>query len=165
MEWDKDTLTLDTSLLLEYWKDQENKEVVEDLLEMASEGRVNLAVTARVREDVPGDPFASRINQLGELGIQETGSVARLGYWILGRDHLGSDKFETFRLQSEWEEGRPKLPDWRDWDHLHAHMLQGRDVFLTWDKEILRLGNRLQSFGIRVTTPQQYLTGQKLPHP
>jgi hypothetical protein len=167
MEKVMDTLTLDTSLLLEYWKDQDDKEVVEDLLQMASDGRVNLAVTARLREDVPGDPFASRINGLGELGIQETGSVARLDYWILGRDHLGSDKFETFRLQleSKWKEGNPKLPDWRDWDHLHAHMLQGRDVFLTWDKAILRLGDRLQSFGIRVTTPQQYLTGWKLPPP
>jgi hypothetical protein len=162
-----DTLTLDTSLLLEYWKDQDNKKVVEDLLRLANEGRVNLAVTARVQEDVAGDPFASRINQLGELGIQENGAVARLDYWILERDYLGSDEFETLRLQleSERKERSSNLPDWRDWDHLHAHMLQGRDVFLTWDKAILRLGHRLQSFGIRVTTPQQYLKGQKLPLP
>ena len=91
-----DTLTLDTSLLLEYWKDQDNKKVVEDLLRLAIEGRVNLAVTARVREDVAGDPFASRINQLGELGIQKTGAVARLDYWILERDHLGSVNSRPF---------------------------------------------------------------------
>jgi hypothetical protein len=39
------------------------------------------------------------------------------------------------------------LPDWRDWDHLGAQMLQRRDVFLTWDKAILRLTTRLEQLG------------------
>jgi len=158
-----DTLTLDTSLLLEYWKGQAKKAIVERILEVASKGRVNLAVTARVREDVSTDPLAGQINQLAELGVHETGSVARLDYWVLGRDHIGSDEFESFhhRVESAWKEGDPRLPDWRDWDHLHAHMLQGRDVFLTWDEAILRLGPQLKLLGIRVQKPEEYLANRK----
>jgi hypothetical protein len=156
----RDALTFDASLLLEYWKDQPKKAMVEELLRLAEREEVDLAVTARIREDVPKDPLAERVNQLPELGIKETGSVARLDLWVLGRDHLGSEEFESLRLQlqSEWKPGNPRLPDWRDWDHLHAHMLQRRDVFLTWDKAILRLGQRLERFGIRVTKPEQYLS-------
>lgn len=158
----RDALTLDASVLLEYWKDQQKKATVEELLQLAERGEIELAVTARIREDVPDVPLAARVNQLPELGIEETGSVARLDFWVLDRDHLGSDEFESLRLQlqSEWKPGNHGLPDWRDWDHLHAHMLQGRDVFLTWDKAILRLDPRLQPFGIRVTTPEEYLSAR-----
>jgi uracil-DNA glycosylase len=164
----RDALTFDANLLLEYWKDRPKKATVEELLRLAERGEVDLAVTARIREDVPRDPLAARVDQLPELGIKETGSVARLDIWVLGRDHVGSEEFEALRLQlqSEWEPGNPEFPDLRDWDHLHAHMLQGRDAFLTWDKAILRLGPRLERFGIQVTTPEQYLairSGQAQP--
>lgn len=104
---------MDASLLLEYWKDQPKKAMVEELLRLAEKGEVDLAVTARVREDVPRGPLATRMNQLPELSIKETGSVACLGFWVLGRDHLGSDEFESLRLQlqSEWKPGNPRLPD------------------------------------------------------
>ncbi len=158
----RDALTFDTNLLLEYWKDRPKKATVEELLRLAERGEVELAVTARIREDVPADPLAARLDQPPELRIKETGSVARLDFWVLGRDQLGSDEFESLRLQlqSEWKPGNPRLPDWRDWDHLHAHMLQRRDVFLTWDKAILRLGPRLERFGIRIATPEQFLSAR-----
>lgn len=49
-------------------------------------------------------------------------------------------------------------PDWRDWDHLHAHHLSGRDVFLTWDRRILDVGAELRErLGIIVVQPEDYL--------
>lgn len=153
-------VTLDTNLFLELWKDQPKRAVVERLLALAEERGLDLAITARIREDIPDEPLASKISTLPDLGVAETGSVARLGYWVLGRDSLGSDAFEDFRLQleSSRKEGDAKLPDWRDWDHLHAHMLQERTVFLTWDRPILRLCQDLPDcFGIRVQAPEDFL--------
>jgi hypothetical protein len=42
---------------------------------------------------------------------------------------------------------------------LHAHFIQGRDVFLTWDKGLLDLGKLLAAAGftIRVMQPEDYL--------
>ena len=47
------TLTLDTNLLQEYWKQQKKEQFVERLIDLAQQGKVDLAVTARVREDIP----------------------------------------------------------------------------------------------------------------
>ncbi len=153
-------VTLDTSVLLEYWKDQAKRALVERLLALAEEKEIDLAITARVREDIPLEPLASKVNALAEIGVRETGSVTRLDYWVLGRDQLGSEEFEAFRLglESDRNEGDPRLPDWRDWDHLHAHMLQERTVFLTWDRPILELSKALEArFGIRVQPPEDFL--------
>jgi len=60
-------LTLDTNLLLEYWKNQAKRKVVEKLSLLAKEGKADLAVTARIREDVPLSPFAQKIDELPEL--------------------------------------------------------------------------------------------------
>jgi hypothetical protein len=133
---------------------------VERLLALAEAKGIDLAITARVREDIPDEPLASKIRTLSDIGVEESGSVTRLGPWKLGRDQLGLEEFETFRLQLESarKERDPKVPDWRDWDHLHAHMLQGRTVFVTWDRPILRLSQVLQDrFGIRVQAPEDFL--------
>jgi hypothetical protein len=71
-------ITLDTNLLLEYWKDQKDRAVVEVLIALSRSGQVDLAVTARVREDVPRPPLSDRINQLPELNVHEAASVTRL---------------------------------------------------------------------------------------
>jgi len=62
-------LTLDTNLLLEYWKQQKRMDVTEKLLSLARLGKIDLAVTARIREDIPRPPLADRINELPELQI------------------------------------------------------------------------------------------------
>ena len=154
------TLTLDTNLLLEYWKQRDKKEIVESLLFLAEQGKVDLAVTARVREDIPRPPLAMRLNQLSELNIKETGTVARVGLWAIGRDMLGDKAFEAFwpdACKLAKQHGKTP-PDFRDWDHLHAHYLQQRDIFLTWDGGITCIAEELRAyFGIVVMTPEDYL--------
>jgi hypothetical protein len=152
-------VTLDTNLLQDYWKQRRRKDAIERLLKLAREGQVDLAVTARIREDVPDEPLASEIDNLSELNVRETGSVTRLGYWVLGRDRLASDDFADYERElGERAGGGEKVPDWRDLDHLHAHFLERRDLFLTWDEGILRLADELKArFGIAVLRPDEYL--------
>jgi len=73
---------------------------------------------------------------------------------------LSSQEFEEFSRTAcglARESGR-KGPDWRDWDHLHAHMLADRDVSLTWDKGILCLAPELRTqLGVQVMSPEEYL--------
>jgi hypothetical protein len=94
---------------LELWKNQVKRAVVERLLALADEKGLDLAVTARLREDIPDEPLASQINALPEIGARETGSVTRLDHWVLGRDQLGSKEFVAFtgELEAAWK-GRPE---------------------------------------------------------
>lgn len=153
-------LTLDTSLLLEYWKEQERKDATQALLDLAQRAEVALAVTARIREDVPDELLASEVRRLNELAITETGSITRADYWVIGRDMVASDEFAAFEeeLKRRRATTGEKVPDWRDLDHVHAHFLLKRDVFLTWDGPMLRLAEELRSrFGIVVSSPEDYL--------
>ena len=155
-------LTLDTVLLQDYWKQRPRKDAIEKLIQLAAVGRVELAVTARIREDIPNEPLAREIDRLSDLDVLETGSVTRLDYWVLGRDRLASDDFANYERELGDRAGHgDKIPDWRDLDHLHAHFLEGRDVFLTWDKAILGLSKELKArFAIVVLRPDEYLASR-----
>jgi hypothetical protein len=150
-------VSLDTNLLLEYWKQQDRRMVVERLIELARAGRVNLAVTARIRQDVPAPPLSEQLDRLSEIEVLETGAVARVGLWVIGRDILGDERFEKISAEIDEElmrRGR-RPPDWRDWDHVHAHCLSGRSVSLTWDDRILEVAPALsQQLGVIVQTPE-----------
>jgi len=153
-------LTIDTNLLLEYWKQQNKREHVERLLGLAKLGKIDLAVTARIREDIPSDPLVEMLRELPALNIDETGTVMRLDYGMIDRDILADEDFTAFEAMEcalAKQSGR-RPPDWRDWDHLHAHYLLQRDVFLTWDKGILCLSDDLATrFGIIVMRLGDYL--------
>ena len=153
-------VTLDTNLVVEYWRDQAKRETVQRLVDLATAGVVELAVTSRIRQDVRDPPLSESIDRLPELGIVETGSVTRNGYWQLGADQLGDDAFVAFtdRMSDRFLPDASRRPDWRDWDHLHAHYLQRRDVFLTWDRGILSLADDLaKEFSVSVMKPEDYL--------
>ena len=135
------TVTLDTNVVQEYWKQRDQVAVVEALLDLAERKLIDLAVTRRIYEDVPHSPLADRIDELQEIGINLTGSVFWLDVSALDSgDMLSSDiamhVFESV-TQSLASQGR-SAPDWRDWDHVHGHCLSGCDILLTWDKDILR---------------------------
>lgn len=69
------------------------------------------------------------------------------------QDMLGSQDF------IDWYESLDvEHPDWRDFDHLHAHMLQKRDYFLTWDKNIHHFAREFATrWRIEVRKPEDYL--------
>lgn len=136
-------LTLDTNLLQAYWLDQAKRDLVEQLLQLAAAGEVDLVVTNRITADIPGEPLAQRLRELPEMGIGKIGGAFRLDVSELdGGDMLGSDLFVSLTEQANIEllrRGRrtDKIPDWRDWDHLHGHFLKRRDVFLTDRKSVV----------------------------
>ena len=158
-----DKLTLDTNVVQEHWKRRSKRNVVEQLVALAEIGEVELAVTRYVRSDVPREPLAARIDQLGdELKVMETGGVFTLGTSTLGGpDRLGSQQFLDF-IQSPvgWRPKKGRPPDGRDLMHLHAHLTQGRTAFLTWDEGVVEFGEHLAKAGFRihVVRPEEYLT-------
>jgi hypothetical protein len=157
---DHPQITLDTNLLLEYWKRQDRRAVMERLIELARVDRIDLAVTARIRQDVPNPPLSEELDRLSEIEVLETGAVARFGLWVIGQDILGDERFEQVAGEIDDElvrKGR-RPPDWRDWDHLHAHCLSGRSVFLTWDERILEIEVELyRRLGVVVRRPETWL--------
>jgi hypothetical protein len=83
-------LTLDTNLLQEYLREQDRRDVVAQLFDMARAGEVELVVTARINEDMTGE-LAIKLDELMATGVVgQIGSITRLGYWVLGRDMLGA---------------------------------------------------------------------------
>jgi hypothetical protein len=136
-------------------------DIVESLLNLAKLGKVDLAVTRRIRQDIPKPELSNKLNELPELLIEETGTVARYGFWLLdGREMIGDNKFTNFLpIAIELAKKRGKTPpDWRDLDHLQAHYLLHRDVFLTWDEGIICLFTELkEGFNLDVKRPDEYL--------
>jgi hypothetical protein len=154
------SVTLDTNVVVEYLEKRSKVAVVESLLELAQSGLLDLCVTGRIREDIPRQPLSERINGLPELGIREMGSIIRTGHWKPGRDSAGSTMFQEAidSLPDDTSRPRKKRPDWRDWDHVQTHYLNGRDVFLTWDKGILNAAPHLkEKLGIVIMKPEDYL--------
>lgn len=148
-----DQLTLDTDLIREWFDQDQRVGAVEDLLELSDRALIDLAVTARIHQDIWFGELAERLAELGDLGISMTGSVTRVGFWEIGRDRLADPDFV------DWVHNLSvKEPDWRDFDHLHAHMLEGRDFFLTWDSKIRHFAKELSTlWGVDVRKPEDYL--------
>lgn len=157
------TINLDTNVMQEYWRDRPKEHVVRRLLDLADGGKLDLAVTSRIRSDIPDPPLAEHINELPLLSVKMGPSLFRLGHSRLdGTAYLSDGK--TIRVLEEiidrfQETGmRKKLPDFRDLDHLEAHKTSKRNIFLTWDKGILHIANCLKrELGIVVMKPEDYL--------
>ena len=157
------TATLDTNVLQEYLLNRPKVHVVRRLLNLSDSGQLDLAVTSRIRSDVPHPPLAERINELSILGVKMEPSLFRLGHSMLdGTAYLSDGK--TIRILEDIVDrfratgmGK-KLPDIRDLDHLEAHRTSGRSVFLTWDKGIIHIAECLEyELGIVVMKPEDYL--------
>jgi hypothetical protein len=155
------SVTLDTNVMWEHWKQQPGAAIVEKLLELGSFGQIDLCVTSRIREDIPDPPWSDKIDtRLKQDGIREIGAIIRTGCWRPGWDMAGSTKFQQAVNSLPNDPNRPnrKRPDWRDWDHLQAHYLNERDVFLTWDNGILKAARHFkEKLGIVIMKPEEYL--------
>lgn len=156
-------VTLDTNLLIDYWKQRPRRSATERLIELATQERVDLAVTRYIRDDVPREPLAARINELHLLKIGETGGLFTIGFSALGGpDVLGSQEFldHAWTIPVDWHPAKGSRPSEADLMHLHAHHAQGRDVFLTWDNALREAADTF--FGdlkMRVEAPDDFLAG------
>jgi hypothetical protein len=160
------TATLDSSVMLEYWKSQARVMTVARLLEYAAAGLVDLAVTRHIEQDIPDLPLAAEIAKLPELGVARAPGVAVLGSWNLGSDALGDPTFVKIEaaVVAGWGTHMGKLPDARDRWHLHAHYVLSRDLFVTWDKRLLNLAAAFTARGIPIEAckPEALAAGLRL---
>ena len=156
------TATLDTNVVRELWDERENASVVESLLKYAEHGQLDLAVTSRIEYDIPDPPLSKRINELPQIRVRIVASVVRVGYSRIGVDRIGSKRFlkvESILRDQLIAERRKNPPDWRDWDHLHGHYLEKRDVFLTFERAIRSIAYELRSkLDIVVMHPREFLS-------
>jgi hypothetical protein len=156
-----DKLTLDTNVLRDYWDDRAARELVEQILELAARGELDLAVAAYIDRDITHGRLADRVAELPALGVRKTIGVWELGVSRLGIDtRLGDQRVVDLEVAFNARRaatGGAKPPEHEDWLHLHTHLLERRDYFLTLDKAILRIADELGALGIVVCTPADYL--------
>ncbi len=152
------TLTLDTAVLFQLWRRRSKVEIVRRLLELAKRQSASVRVTGRVFEDVPWPPLSDEIANLPNLGIEVMRSVIRPHHWRAGIDLPGSREFADAYFALTTKQDRELNRDWKDWDHIHSHFINKRDIFLTWDKKLRRYGDGLNDhLGIVVLEPEEYL--------
>ena len=152
------TLTLDTSVVFELWKRGRKVNAVERLIQLGRTQPMSLRVTGRIFEDVPRPPLADEIPRLPGVGIDTMSSVIRPQHWRVGVDTPGARAFAQAYFDLTDPQDQEGRRDWKDWDHLHAHFVNKRDVFLTWDNKLLRYGEGLRErLGLVVMRPEDYL--------
>ena len=126
---------------------------------------VDLAVSHRIRDDLPLNSSDEQF--LRDNYIRKIPSIMRFCFdskskrFLLNPefDKPGSTEFlkmaesiiDSFRKTGE------NPPEYLDWDHLHAHYMSGRDIFVTEDKKILKVGCQLKALGIRVMKFEELL--------
>ncbi len=153
--------TLDTNIPQELWRGQGNAMIVRKLLNLSDAGVLDLVVSTRIEYDTPHTPLSERISGLPDLGIRMIGSTFRLGVSLLGSgDMLVDDTVvpaeENISLALERCSGRK--PEFADFDHVFAHYLNHRDVFLTWDKALLAAADLFRDeLGVRVVKPEDFI--------
>jgi hypothetical protein len=163
-------LTLDTCHVQDYFElDSMNRDCrleIRYLVELHKQGRVNLAITEFVHDDIDAEHRLQEwLDELHLIDVVDVVRPAEVGRARVGVNPIGSDEFVRWyllahRLVRQRLAGnkRGKCLDDRDWGHLHAHMLSKRDVFITKDEGILALQPELLSrFKIKVINPKDYL--------
>ena len=154
-------VTFDTNIPQELWREQRNAMIVRKLLTLSDAGVLDLAVSTRIDHDIPHPPLSERISELPDLGITTIGSTLRLGVSRLGSgDMLVDDTVvraeENISLALERRSGRK--PEFVDFDHVFAHYLNHRDVFLTWDEALLAAADLFRDeLGVRVVKPEDFI--------
>ena len=163
------TVTLDTNVVIEWWDNQDKVEYVDKLLELGKKFELDMAVTRRIRDDLLKRSSIAEINDLPNLLIDEIGAIIRINNWKPGTDIGGITEFVNFTGSIETSDkfnhmSEKRQPDWRDWDHIHAHYRYGRNYFLTWDGGILHFQKEFEEFGIKIMKPEDYLSQHQQPN-
>jgi hypothetical protein len=172
MSGDKLKITLDTNCIINLF-DHESEtatslEALSSLIRHGLSGKVSIAATTRVEEDISNDKNKERraemLRFLELLPI--VGTIGRFdtSKWGQG-DVFSDDRLE--RLHGEvkqivfpglTESDRRYRNKINDVDHIVGHMLNRRDIFVTDDNDILRRRDQLKiGPGIVVMTPDECL--------
>ena len=156
------SVTLDTDVLLK----MKRGEFV-DMQEFRKTYLVDLAVSQRIREDIKLRPDEEKF--LSDYYIRTIPSIMRSSFDSKAQRFLLNPKFNKpgsteFLKSAEsiinifFKPRGETPPGYLDWDHLHAHYLSGRDIFLTDDQKILKIKDQLkEELGIVVMSLEDFL--------
>ena len=148
-------LTFDTSCFFDYFK--RSPEFVERLIEFQDEGKVEIAMTTRVRADTIG----KRANSSIWIKIKNFPciSIPTVGRWDISywdEDFFGGEKESDLNDLIFFCIGK-KIRNVRDVDHLIGHINGKRDIFVTRDESEF-INNRVCLEGkcnVSIMTPEE----------
>ena len=155
------SVTLDSDVFLKIKRGESM-----DMLEFRKKYLVDLAVTHRIHEDLKLQPCEEQF--LFDSYIRKIPSIMRCCFDSKAERFLLNPKFNklgcteflkfTGSVVNNYFKPRGEIPPgYLDWDHLHAHYLSGRDIFLTDDQKVLGIDNQLKEFGIIVMNFEKFL--------
>lgn len=164
-------VTFDTNCLINYFDQNSetatSREEIAELLRLATSGRISVAITTRTENDLYQDrDRGRRDNMLSTLAMFDViGSIARWdeSFWDKGdfwaddatsdlNDQIASIVFPG--LSNDDPRFANKI---RDVDHLTAHRVANRDIFVTDDGTVNRRKEGLRGLGIVVMRPAECL--------
>lgn len=159
-------ITLDTNCVINYF-DKTDKVIIQ-LIRLALEHKIDLAITTRVVFDVEADKISERKNltlkKLQQFPLIGTGArfgMTKLGSgdFFVGTDYVAKasalQKLLFPNLGQNNSRFRNKISDV---DHLMGHIVNKRDFFVTTDKDFLTKREILkEKFGVKILTPQECL--------
>ncbi len=140
-------ITIDTSVI------SDDGAVLDYLVTAHQRGQIDVAVASRFKLDKENDRNTERAERQRQIVSQLyfIPSTIRLSLnyiddemVVIADDTIHQQLFCLFDIDPTTRGGRHTL--W-DVDHLYSHMLRGRDIFLTFDKQLLRKRTVLKEIG------------------
>ena len=154
------SITLDTNILI-YMKSGNMLSPVE----LYNKCPMDIAVTHRIRDDLQIN--SSDEHFIKNNYIRRIPSIMRSCFDSKSKRFLLNPEFdkpgctEFIKLAESiidsFERTGEKPPEYLDWDHIHAHYISGRDIFVTEDNKILKVACKLKELGIRVMRFEELL--------
>lgn len=156
-------VTIDTNVII-----TENKQIlIAEIKQLAEQGLIDIAVTTRVIADKDQDKNEIRKSEhlKGFSHYPKVGTVARWGFsrWDSGDFWAGESDVQLGNLLSKILFGKVEDKcshnELADIDHLAGHLHAKRDIFVTFDKDILKKRKELyeKQIGITVNSPEELI--------
>ena len=154
------SVTLDTNVIIDM---QRGKMLAP--AELYKKCPMDLAVSHRIRDDLRLNPFDEQFltgNNIRKIpAIMRCCYDSKSGRFLLNPEFDKPGSTEFLKMTESTIDGLRKAggnpPEYLDWDHLHAHYMSDRDIFVTEDKAILNVGPQLKELGIRVMSFEEFV--------
>ena len=157
-------VTIDTNVFCEYIAKQDKWKEAEQVFALAEQGKIRPAATTRVWADIPNGPLRKKFESLFakpwfRLSRAATKLDSDTGEETdYASDFMIDDFMDALKKRDRKNGRRKKIPSQNDRDHVQGHYLSRRDVFLTWDQQVLRWAEELKPrFGILAMMPEEFL--------
>jgi hypothetical protein len=157
-------IAVDSSVLRELHKRNRRAAVIGELLDLAEVGKISVVARTGITDEVPEVRIANLpIRLVSSNPIAFGVDVDHADPSVLREFTLGDRHFEARFAHTQMLAGG-RLPKedttgsmvWRDWDHLHFHMVNGRRYFVTVSDAILSVALELgERFAVKVLTPEE----------